>query len=165
MLMHPNSSNNKVNVIWFIKQQNIIDVSQFVLQQNQANATQFTKQWIWSWFIKTNIKPKPFPFNLLNNKTINNNETTWMQITTEKKKTKMLHDLILKTYLIRIKTHWKETNRFLWSFIKWNINIIMKYLVFAKLTIEWNIIIWNEALGFCEVHIRKQKDLKNSKEK
>jgi len=82
-----------------------------------------------------------------------------------KKKTKMLHDFILKTYLIRSKTHWKETDWFLRSSIEWNINIRMKYLVFAKLTIEWNIIIWNDALGFGEVHIRKQKDLKNQKKK
>jgi hypothetical protein len=80
------------------------------------------------------------------------------------KKTKAFHDFILKTYLIKSKTHHKETDWFLQSSIEWNINIRMKHLVFAKLTIEWNIIIWNEALGFCEVHIRKQKDLKNSKE-
>jgi hypothetical protein len=42
-----------------------------------------------------------------------------MQSTTEKKKkNKILNDFILKTYLIRSKTHWKETDRFLRSSIE-----------------------------------------------
>jgi len=35
--------------------------------------------------LKKTIKPKPFLVNLLNDETINKNETTWMQSTTQKR--------------------------------------------------------------------------------